>query len=728
VRDRTAAVRPDKEAFVNAFIRLVRRSSGWALGAWFLLAAAGGGLFLGRFEIDNSVGVWFPEGDPALAGYERFLDTFGPWEWDLLLVAPRRPPDGVLLVELKGLENRLRAHPGIRQVLDPAALAALDPGGGASVPPSGSLPFLLETANEIHRGDDFRAELLEAIDREVEACPGIASHTLVGTSVINVGLNRSARRDMLLFFNLVFLLLAGVSWLLLRAWRDVAVLLAVSVSAVAMTLGLVAVTGTAFNILTIMMPTVLIALSVANLVHLVHAFHEHRRHGAASDEAAVRAAREVRLPALGTTLTTVIGFLSLAVSDMPPVRQLALFSAAGILTAWLGTLAVAPVLLGRVWRGRSAGRRGGARTAVLDAWARRVPGLGPVLLVLVLGAVPVLAGLGRLEADTNYVEFFRPGSRVRSAYETAKRAGMAQSVLDVVVRTPGASDPGDLAPFLEAVGEQPEVRGVLAPGAGPDLRGFVDDGGTAFRAALFVDFMGNDDVGALSRRVRSLGNRLLPEGWAVEVTGSPVLWERMDASIVRTQQGSILLVALGAFVLLALFFRDLRAAAIGWFCSALPVGIILGIMGWLGVPVTLATVLIAGIALGLAVDDTVHFVFAVRRRLAAGRGRREAVRDALVTVGERMVVTSLILSGSFSVMAFSDFVPTAGFGIFTALTILLALAADMALLPWLLTLGTRGWRPSTRAHTAVHERVRTRPDGPGPASVSAAPTGSGEGV
>lgn len=691
---------------MNVLARLARRLRGPAVGAWFLAAAAGGGLFLARFHVDNSVGVWFPEDDPALAGYERFLDTFGPWEWSLLLVETRRPVDVALLGELGGLGRRLAALPGVRQVVDPIALASLEP-GRPPAGPTGPLPFLLETANEIHRGDDFRAELLAAVDREVEVSPGIASHTVVGTSVINVGLNRSARRDMLVFFNLVFLLLLGVSWALLRRWRDVAVLLAVAVSAVAMTLGLVAATGTALNILTIMMPTVLIALSVANLVHLVHAFHQERTRGLPSREAAARAVREVRLPALGTTLTTVIGFLSLAASDMPPVRQLAFFCAAGILTAWLGTLAVAPVLLERAWRGRPrGGPRAVSRTALLDAWGRRVPRLGPALVVLVLGGIPVLAGLGRLRTDTNYVDFFRSGSDVRTAYETAQRAGVAQSALDIVVRSPRPLDPRELRPFLAALHAEPGVRAVLAPGIGPHLEGFVADGGTAVRAALFMDFMGNDAVGRLSGRIRELG-RLLPAGSTVGVTGSPVLWERMDASIVRTQQSSILLVALGTFVLLACIFRSLAAAAVGWFGSALPVALILGIMGWLGVPVTLATVLIAGIALGLAVDDTVHFVVAFRRRLAAGRGRREAVREVMVTVGERMVVTSVILAASFSVMAFSDFVPTASFGIFTALTILLALAADLALVPWMLGLTVRERRASTEAHTPVHERGRT---------------------
>jgi len=685
---------------------IIFRHSRLILGVWLVLALAGGGLFLARFDLNNSVGVWFPKDDPALAEYERVLETFGPWEWSLLLLEISDPGDKAVQDQIAALAGRLEELPSIRQVLDPAEVAALNVSAARAVPSTNSrgyVPLLLETANQIHRGDGFRAEMLKEIDREVVSCKGIDSHSVVGTSVINVGLNRSAKRDMLLFFNLVFVLLIAISWMLLRSWRDMLVLLGVATCAVMMTMGLVAITGHQFNILTIMMPTVLIALSVANLVHLVHAFHHYRVTGMTASEAAHRAVREVRLPALGTTLTTVIGFLSLSVSDMPPVRQLALFSAAGIILAWMGTLAVAPVLLARVWEGRTDWPTPArARHVFLNAWSNRLPGIGRLLLIALVVSLPVLAGLHRLEANTNYVDFFRSGSRVRQAYEQVDRAGMAQSTVDVVVRSRRPLEDDELDPFLDAVEKLRGVRAVLARDRVRDLKGFVADNGRAVRVVLFSEFLGNDAVGALVRRIEDHGAELLPRHTEVRVTGSPVLWERMDVSIVRTQRNSLLLVALGTFVLLAVLFRNLRLAAIGWLCSALPVGLILGLMGWLGVPVTLATVLIAGIALGLAVDDTVHFVIAFRRRLAVGSDRSTAVRESLVTVGERMIVTSLILAGGFSVMAFSDFMPTASFGMFTALTILIALVADLTLLPGMLGAEPiRVFRLSTKPNTRV---------------------------
>lgn len=686
------------------------------LVAWTLPALAGAIVFLGRFSLDNSVGVWFPEDDPALAGYERHLETFGPWEWTLLLVEPAPSPRALSSADADSLTHRLASLSVIRQVLPPQVLYALSGKSPGDSPPPAGLPFLLETANEIHRGDDYRAELLERIQAEVESFPGIASHAIVGTSTINVGLNRSAKRDMLLFFNLVFVLLFAVCAYLLRSLKDTLAILGVAVSAVTLTLGLVSVLGHRFNILTIMMPTLLIALSVANLIHLVHAFHQNRRMGESVPRAADLAVREVRLPSLGATLTTVLGFLSLTVSDMPPVRDLAIFSACGITVAWIGTLGVAPTLLVCIWKGSSNVPAAAAtRHRLLEAWAFRSSRFGPLLVILGVLSLPVLAGLTRLDADTNYMEFFRPGSDTREAYRTVQAAGLSQSSLEVTLRSSRPVEPLELGPFLESLRLLPEIRALLAPGAPPGLPGFRNEGEHALRVVLFLNFLGNDAVGELGERIRGLALDRLPRDVGIEVTGSPVLWERMDASIVRTQRDSILIVALGTFVLLALLFRSLRAAVVGWISCAYPVGIILGLMAWLGVPVTLATVLIAGITLGLAVDDTVHLVIDYRRRRGLGVPCEEASRNSLVHVGERMVVTSLILAGSFSVMALSDFTPTASFGIFTAFTILLALAADLTFLPWALG-WSRLWgaspRVSTNPHTGVH--VPTPPGAPSP--------------
>ena len=138
-------------------------------------------------------------------------------------------------------------------------------------------------------------------------------------------------------------------------------------------------------------------------------------------------------------------------------------------------------------------------------------------------------------------------------------------------------------------------------------------------------------------------------------------------------------------VLLVILFRSLRLAILGLALSLYPVAMVLGLMGLLGIPVNLATVLIAGIAVGLAVDDTIHLIHAYQKARRSHRDRRSACSNAVIMVGLRMVTTSLILIGAFVLMGFSNFMPTSQFGLLTSLTIGLALVADLTLLPVLLS-------------------------------------------
>jgi hypothetical protein len=194
---------------------------------------------------------------------------------------------------------------------------------------------------------------------------------------------------------------------------------------------------------------------------------------------------------------------------------------------------------------------------------------------------------------------------------------------------------------------------------------------------------------ALAGAIDSIAARVLPAGTRATVTGTPLLWARMDAGVIRTQRDSLFLVSGACLLLLVWLFRSVPLALVGLAASLYPVALVLGIMGLMGIPVNLATVLIAGIAVGIAVDDTIHYVHAWQRERRTGAGRSAAVRAATALVGERVVATSVILVGGFAVMGLSDFVPTAQFGVLASLTIVLALAADLLLVPVLLAWGAR---------------------------------------
>jgi predicted RND superfamily exporter protein len=702
---------------------VIRRFRRLILGSWVVLTLLGVVVLAANFSIDNSVGVWFPSDDPALADYEDYLGDFGAWEWTLLLLETKSIDDPAFLSDLDRFTSSLREMENVNRVLSLASVGEMRNVAG-SFPATGGFPgaqemlgllvpgndrrhttVLLQTANFIHRPDNFRIELLDRIDAEARRHSTIKSYTVAGTSSVNVELNRTARRDMFVFIGLVGFLVTVLSFLLFRSWRDVAVLLAVSLSAAAITMGLIVGLGLSLNMITIMLPTVLLALSVADVVHVIHAFHQHRARDGVRP-ALGRVIRELWIPCLGTTLTTMAGFLSFAGSSMLPVFHLAMFSSFGIALAWILTLTVAPLLLDRLWKngaGKSEARLA-REPKWLDGFSRQLPRRAGVIALLLVAALIGLGGLNRLETDTNYVEFFRSGSNLPATYAKLQSAGVPQSQLALVLEHGTAEPPVDLPAavheFEDRVGELSGVRQVVSPySVSRELMGLVSVDGTKQQVVLLTDFMSSRELSGLLDSIHDIGARTLPSDIGLEITGSPVLWIQMDQSLMQTQRRSLFIVAGVALLVLVVVFRSFSIAVVGLFTSLFPVAFILGLMGYLGVKINFATVLIAGIAVGLGVDDSIHFIFAFREKVRAGVSRQTAAHRAMMEVGSRLVLTSIILAGSFICMAVSDFMPSANFGTFTALTILAALVLDMTVLP--LVLGhvslPVSWRTRLRA-------------------------------
>jgi predicted RND superfamily exporter protein len=171
------------------------------------------------------------------------------------------------------------------------------------------------------------------------------------------------------------------------------------------------------------------------------------------------------------------------------------------------------------------------------------------------------------------------------------------------------------------------------------------------------------------------------------VTGDGPLWYRVNSSLLTTMAKSFALTVVGVTLMMVLALRSVRLGLLAMVPNLLPVLVAVGTMGWAGVRLDFATVMVAGIALGIAVDDTVHYLHRYRLELAAAGDPRTAVERALASVGRAMITTSVVLFAGFSLMALSAFPPHRTFGLVLAGTMVVALLCDLLLLPALLLAG-----------------------------------------
>lgn len=709
---------------------------------WGLLLLASATIYVKRFNIDNSVGIWFLDNDPALARYQDFNRAFGGAEWIFAVLQTRSLHDRGFLTRLHWVSAEIEALPEVERVFSIASAATFshrNSGDGAVAPYALPYTNLVWPAAEppaglrdllVHPGDDrHTAVLIRTSDpplaentewaRTVELIDGIFSkmtiekYWLAGTPVINAELNRAARRDMLVFYCVLSLLLVAFGRVFLGQSRDLSVLLAVVLGSVLPPLGLVCAMGLSFNMVTLMLPTILVSMSASAAVHMINEFHLLRR-TMPSGPALAEAVSALIRPAFWTTATTVAAFLTLVQSDVNPVRQVGYLAAFGISLGFLNTFVIAPLILDLFWKTRRAGPDTGGRAWIARGTARLAAAARPsrrIIAIAVLLFSGCLAGLPNLEADTDYVNFFRSGRQINADYRAISDAGFAQYSLELDVMLPPGGQVRDavfndaihrLAADIETLPKvhktitatQVPARTQAMPvavranaatdGTMQNPLGLTTPDGRRTRIVILGDHMSSQDLRTFRKAISTLADHRLPPGVRAEILGTNVLWSNMDISVVDTQRNSVAIIFCVLLLLMPVLARSIRIGLVGLFVSVLPVLSILGLMGWAGLTVNVATCLIGGVALGIAIDDTIFLLLRTRRELDDGSNVQQAVPKSLRVSGRAMVTTSAVMTICFLSMGLSDFLPTAQFGLLFALTMVAALTADLVLLPSLL--------------------------------------------
>ena len=180
----------------------------------------------------------------------------------------------------------------------------------------------------------------------------------------------------------------------------------------------------------------------------------------------------------------------------------------------------------------------------------------------------------------------------------------------------------------------------------------------------------------------------------VTITGMLVLYNNMLQSLFRSQILTLGIVLLGIAIMLLIFFRSISLSIIGIIPNLLAVGIVLGIMGLMDIPLDMMTITIAAIAMGIAIDNSIHYIYRFKEEFAKNGNYAETLRICHGNVGKAILNTSVTIIFGFSILVFSNFIPTIYFGLFTGLAMFIALMAILTLLPRIILL----WRPF-KSHT-----------------------------
>lgn len=533
---------------------------------------------------------------------------------------------------------------------------------------------------------------------------------VAGTPLERVDVTSYLARDQRLIVPLVFLVLLGLTWSILRVTRLALLPLLCVLVSLSWTMGLVGFLGIALNIITSLLSPVVMVVSVSAAVHLINQFQEEIAAGWRGVEAVERTICHIGTACFLTSLTTALGFFSLLVSPVPAIRDFAFFTGVGALLSFVVALTGVP--LGLLSMSSSAPERFSARQngvieRLLTGLVRWVSGhRGRIFLGSIVLLVLCVPGMWRLTEGTDIVRSLKRHAPLRISTEFIDHHLSGVNSLEVFVQLPTAADPMTIRRVLSYghwLRAQPGVTAVhsaweplrrinpqllqddtrlttlvsMLPLAFP-LDAWLDATGTQLRISVRVVAMRSDAFLDLAERVQQQAELVhLP----VHITGSNYLLAQMSRTLVQTQIRAVGLAIVLVLGSMAVALRSWKLGLLAAIPNIVPTIALFGVMGWCDVALSTATTMIASVALGLIVDDTIHLLYRYGRERNAERPPVIAIEQALRTTGRALLSTTLILTLGFWVGVLGSFRPTITFSFLTGLTLLVALLADLLLTP-----------------------------------------------
>ena len=541
---------------------------------------------------------------------------------------------------------------------------------------------------------------------------------LSGTTIINANLMEHLQSDLDVFgiASLILFFLAFV--VIYRKVRFTVFPILACLLPVVLVLGTMYVVDMSLTLITANLPVLLFTLMLPYTVYFMERYRERRAAHPHEDSAtsAAGAAASVWVPCLFSCLTTMAGFAALMTSLTKPVHDFGLMMAVGMGVGLCVVFLAIPSLFRPLspLPVRKAGV-GAGPTALVRAFLA-VTLRAPLLVVFasVLLLTVSLWGASKLSAQSKFNEYFKADSEVYLGLEYIDKQMGGTTPLEVVLasdeplhflKPEGLAQIAAVQRYFEGVPETGNIRSLrtlvdelekknphvvkLLPifAKAPMVRTATADFANEDFSVTRVLIRMRETAPTLDRNVildgleAHLAAQVELEGLDVHTTGIFLLYANMLNTLMRTQKETFTYVVCAIFLMLILLFRSLPLAFLVLCTQVLPSVVMLGLMGWMGVPLDLVTVMIASIAMGVGIDASIQYTSRYQVELAVDGDRRAAIVRAHATIGRAIWIATSIIVAGFCVLTLSDFKPSIYLGLFTAVAMLMSQIAALTILP-----------------------------------------------
>jgi len=542
---------------------------------------------------------------------------------------------------------------------------------------------------------------------------------------------------------LMVLAVVALLWFLFKSWSAVIWPVLVIACSAFWAIGFMSWLGVTLSSMVSLSFMLILAVGTADCVHVMSAYVLYRKEGLAHRPAMTSAYRKTGLPIFLTTITTMAGMSALMISDLPQIAIFGFNSALGVGVAFLFTIFLLPVLLD-IWHPYNEGKKhehiDGRTSGWLQSSLNRLPGFvkpraNLIIFIYMSIFIAFIYGATQVKVDTNLAELTKEDSEIRVTYNIVDEYMMGGQNLEFMLNF-GETDALKKPKVLQAIAEVQAYIEVTYPEFVVktfSLADFVkdtnqvmhegqenfnripederlvaqllylfDSANTRDRRSIVSDDYSQSHISIQLRNKGSyeytnffesvkvdLERHFSPlkqqyPGMELGVTGGLSLMMELIDHISWAQIKSFGFALMIITILMVVSLSSLQAGLISMVPNLLPAFFTFGVMGLLGIPLDTDTLIIAPLIIGIAVDDTIHFIAHYRDAWFELGDVDAALQSTIKEVGQAVTFTTLVLAIGFSMLAFSDYLGLAKTGIFGSLAIVVALSSDLLLLPALI--------------------------------------------
>lgn len=612
-------------------------------------------------------------------------------------------------------------------------------------PDNGATLILINMEREVLNSKDRNGlvRYIQSMGEEFTAKTGIELH-YSGMPFVRTVMQEKTNDELRLFIVLSLAITALILFLFFRSWVSVVVPLIVISVVVVWVLGTVGIFDYKINVLTGLIPSIIVVIGIPNGVYLLNKYHqEFVKHGN-KIKALSRMVRKIGMVTFITNFTTAIGFLVLLTTDIKLLKEFGIVAGINILATFIVSIILIPGILSYLPAPKDSQLKHlefkivGKFLVLLDLLVHRhryrvFVVTGTIITVAVIGLTKLysvaymvddIPEKSKLKQDLYFfennfsgvmpleiiIDFGKPKSTLN-----ARNLRAVERLEEALEPIDNISSPVSIVSFAKAVRQafyngnerfyglpSPSDRNVIlsylsnqSNNAG-FLNSFVDSTGQVMRVSLKVADIGSNRMDSLINNVvepeikKVFGD---DEEVQTAVTGSTLLFVKGNQFLIENLRLTLILAFAIIAVIMAILFANIRMIIISLIPNFIPLIMTAGIMGFFGIPLKPSTALIFSIAFGISVDDSIHFLAKYRQELFAKNFFVPiAISNSIKETGSSMLYTSIILFFGFVIFVFSDFGGTVALGLLTSLTLFFAMLTNLTLLPALLMVFDSGKR------------------------------------